>query len=976
MITSLFYRNLVFSGILFLLLSVQAFAQKGTVSGAVIDAETGEELIGVNITLQGTGIGTVTDLSGYYQLTLEPGTYNLVYSYVSYASQTVEGVEVKSGEVKRIDIALQTEDLQLQEIVIQAAQINNNEVALLKLQQKALAVQDGISASEIRRIGASNSAESMKNVTGASVEGGKYVVMRGLGDRYSLTQVNGIVLPSTDPYRNSASLDLLPSTIVENIVTTKTFTPDQPGNFTGGNVNVTTRTIPDQFYLSTSVSVGYNTQSSFEKNFVTDRLSGKYDWLGYDDGTRELPAFFRNADDRTALSRGTALVNSARSASEAEANVNSRRLIEESTEALEDRSFLPDRNQVPLNHRFQFAMGDRKSIFNKKIGYNVALNYGRKYIHYPDRMLNIWQFPSSASSEELQPFLNTQGPQSIDNPSLGGMLSFGIQLDNRNELNISYIYNNDLEQSAGDLQGTFPGAISSVHTFYTRNIGYIQRNVNNIQLNGKHSFGEKNAKLDWVFGYTKSRQDEPGNRSFANHYSPPTDSYVILDAEYDRPFHFFRTLDDRQVNGKVDFELPLGAESKHRLKAGVFGYRKERDFTEYRFQHEERGLRSADYLRFEDAYGDYEAYFADTNYGIVGLNPNGSYKIAPYFLDQTLPTNLYTGEEQVLAGYLMGVVQATPSLKLVGGARIESTEIKVEAESGAVGEISEVDILPSLNLIYAVNDNTNIRVSGSRTLARPNMREIAPFASFDFIGGFVYLGNPDLERTLVWNADIRYELFPKAGELIAVSGFYKYFQDPIQQQLTPVASAGEIRFINVESGLLYGVELEFRKNFDFIDRAFFRNLQFSTNFTYTLSEVDLTPEEIENRQRVNPDIEETRPFQAQSPYILNVNLTYFEPESDFEATLYMNMFGRRLFANGFGGTEDVYEIYGDGNTPTPDLRFNISKRIFSNFVLGFRAENILDYKVQRNIEFKGNYFTQEEYGPGRTFTLSLGYRIE
>ena len=940
-----------------------------------MDAESGEELIGATVQVQNTGAGTVTDISGNYQLSLDPGTYTMVYSYVSYSPKTVEGVAIKAGEVNRIDISLQSDDVQLQEVVVQAEQINNNEVALLKLQQKSLAVQDGISVDQIRRIGATNSADAMKNVTGASVEEGKYVVMRGLGDRYSNTQVNGVTLPSTDPYRNSASLDLIPSTMIENVVTTKTFTPDQPGNFTGGNVDVSTKSIPDQFYLSTGISVGYNTLSSFQDDFLTDPTSSNTDWLGYGTDARQVPDFLDNEENRRLL-QSNIFINFSRPANEDQRNQEARQLVENSTEVLRNRSFVPQENRSLLNHRFQFSMGDRKEIGGRSLGYNIGLNYRRAYRHYPDRILNIWRVSGDPESSQLIEFLNTSGRQSTDNPTLGGLASIAYQLNNKNELSLNYMYNNDVESTAASLQGIRPGAISGNHTFFTRGISYLQRTVNNVQLQGKHSFGVKNIKLDWTLGYTASDQNEPDIRLFA--YDLRRSGYGIDASEYNRPVHFFRTLNDRQYSGKFDVEIPVGEEGKHTFKLGAMARRKNRDFSELRFQHETTRLRDDDYLTFEAADGNTEAFFAEDNYGIRGQNPDGSFQVGPYFSDRTLPSNAYTGEEQVIAGYLMGVYQANNKWKFIGGVRAEQTnfEVKTENERDSVGIIDQLDFLPSLNVVYALTDKSNLRVAGSRTLARPNMREIAPFASFDFIGGFLYAGNPNLERTTVWNADLRYELFPTAGELVAVSAFYKDFTNPIQQLLVPVASGGEVTFTNVDQGILYGIELEFRKKLGFIGKsAFFENVSFTTNFTYTFSEVDLTEDELTNRRRFNSDIESTRPFQAQSPYIWNINLTYYNPESEFEATVYMNMYGRRLFANGFGAVPDVYEINGNGNTPVPDLRVNINKRIFERMSVGLRIENILDYKTERNVEFRGNYFIQDQFAPGRTFTVSVGYSI-
>ena len=954
--------------------------ESGTIAGNVIDAETGEELIGATVLVQETSQGTVTDISGNYQLSLQPGTYRIQYSYVSYSPKTVENVEIVAGESNRIDISLQSDDVQLQEVVVQAAQINNNETALLKLQQKSFAVQDGISIGQIRRIGASNSAESMKNVTGASVEEGKYVVIRGLGDRYTNTQLNGVTLPSTDPYRNTASLDLIPSSIVENIVTLKTFTPDQPGSFAGGNVDVTTRSIPEQFFVSARVSVKYNDQASF-KDILTDPISGDLDWLGYGRDARELPDFL--AQNRDALVGTSTTIIRARSG-EDETSQNARNLLEGSTSALENRSFIPVTEQAGLGYRLQLSVGDRKTVFGKNFGYAVGINYLRDYSNYTNRIFNRWDFPP-AGQETLEVNLNTQGQSSSENATLGGIVNLAYQLDNRNEIKALYTYNNDTQIQAGMLSGAWPAALSGNRTLFTDNVAYIQRTVGNAQLEGKHSFGLKNYQVNWLFGYTSSDQFEPDTRVFAYDEQNNDNTAAISSGEYDNPFHFFRSLEDRQFSGKVDIEIPLGQESNHRIKFGALAREKTRDFEELRFQINNSSLRYSgnSFTSFTEAAasGDIGAYFAPSNTGVIGgPNENGFYRIGPYYTNATKSTNIYSGTERVVAGYAMGVYQVTSALKFIGGVRAESTFIEVVSadSSTATGNIKALDFLPSLNAVYALNDKSNLRIAGSRTLARPNMREIASFESFDFIGGFIYKGNPNLDRSLVWNLDLRYEVFPKAGELIAVSAFYKFFNDPIQVTLNQRASDARVSYVNVDEAQLYGIELELRKNLGFIGGRFAENLQFGTNFTYTRSQVDLTQEEIEARQTFSDNVETTRPFQAQSPYIVNVSLTYYNPESELEATIYANAFGRRLFFNGFRGVPDTYEINGNGNIPTPDLRFTVNKRIFEKFTLGFKAENILDYQIQRNVEYpqgSGEYFIQEQFNPGRTFTLSVGYGI-
>ncbi|MDX5320847.1 MAG: carboxypeptidase-like regulatory domain-containing protein, partial [Bacteroidota bacterium] len=271
-------------------------AQKGILKGNVLDKELNEVLTGVTVYVKETQQGAMTDYNGDYLLEITPGVYTVEFSYIGKSPQKFEQVKIKAGETLTLNVSLEDNIEVLVEAEVKAEAIKNTEVAVLDLQKKALTVQNNISNQEIKRAGASNAGESMKQVTGASLEGGKFMVMRGLGDRYSITQMNGVTLPSTDPYRNSTSMDLIPAGMIDNIVTSKTFTPDLPGSFTGGNINISTKAFPDKKVFGFGISTGYNSLGSFQNNFLSHQ-GGNLDWLGYDDGTRTLdPVFVEHKD--------------------------------------------------------------------------------------------------------------------------------------------------------------------------------------------------------------------------------------------------------------------------------------------------------------------------------------------------------------------------------------------------------------------------------------------------------------------------------------------------------------------------------------------------------------------------------------------------------------------------------------------------------------------------------------------------------
>lgn len=966
-------KNLIIFLFSIIIASVSANAA-GILKGKVFDENSGEELISATVQLSGTKLGAKTDISGQYQISnIKPGTYSLIVKYAMYQKKTVEGVVVKEGEITTINIGLNNKTTD--EVVIRADRINNNEAAMLSLQQNSINVQDGISTEQISNLGASNSSEAMKQVTGATIEGGKYVVMRGLGDRYSISQLNGTTLPSTDPYRNSSSMDLISSSMIENIVTKKTFTPDQPGNFTGGNVDITTKSLPDQFYLNAGISAGYNTISSLNDNFLTDPISGSTDFLGVDDGSRELPSYFQTPENRKELTSG--LYVGARDKN------NNQRATELYDRASKDFNtpFVPVKETSGLNSSYSVGFGDRFDLEeDQAVGYNFSFNYNNSYRLKDNWDLTINEYLQSGDGA-LRKFLSTSGTQGSRNVGWGGILSTAFKINEFNEISLEGLLNHEGEEIGGSLQGSWPGAISIDHKYFANNIAFIERDLTSVQLKGKHIVDENRIKLTWLGGVTSSSQYEPDMRSFS-YYTREMNgetAYIVNDNELQLPFHFYRDLQDVQYTGKLDLTIPMGDESSStEIKVGAYSTYKDRNFGELRFQLTDPNQNYDDYIGFTEADGDFDLFFDDSNMGILGDdegNPN-RYALGNSYLDQTQASNSYTGYELISAVYAMMTYDLTDDLKTVFGLRAEYTNMFVEAGNDIQGEIEVVDPLPSLNFIYKLTEQQNLRVSSSMTVARPNLRELAPFSSVDFIGGFFYKGNDTLHRTRIFNQDIRWEYFPNPGEVIAVSAFYKYFENPIVKQLLPQASGGQVLYVNVPEGQLFGAEFELRKSMDFIDESL-ENLNFGFNTTITFSETQLLESELNQYRNINPNYPTTRPFVAQSPFIVNFNLGYANPDWGTNASLSFNMWGERLTQTGFGGAPDLYEVRGtvsdNGVSIIPDINFNLNQDLTDNWKANFQVNNILNAPFLTYQELNGQVYTVESFEVGQTFSVGLNY---
>ena len=941
----------------FLLMTGMVYTQEtGTIRGTITDATNGELLMFANALVKGTDppVGVQTDLDGNYEIVIAPGTYEIEISYIGFATGTIEGVEVKANEVTVLDYAMEEEGVVLAEVVVQAKAIDRTENAILALQRKAPGIQDGISSQEISRYGSSNAAESMKRVVGASVVGGRYVFIRGLGDRYSSAQLNGQSLPSTDPYRNSSALDLIPANLLDNVIASKSFTPNLPGSFTGGNVNIKTKSFPETFTMSLSTSFRFNTITSFRDDFLTHE-GGNTDWLGYDDGTRDIPSILL---DPKVLSD---LTPSAHIRARNDGELAS--LIDESAKSLTVQKQATEKS-VPFDHGIAFSIGNQYQVGGNPLGFLFGVNYSRSFRQFNDGSIanfNLIGRDAPALNEEF----NLVSRRGTENPQLGGLFNLAYKFGGSNKISFNALYNHDTEKVSSFQSGPYPGIIAGDFLFETRALNFREREMQSYQLTGENVIKAwNNTKIEWGGSYVKNTQDEPDLRFFANTFNAASDQYLITQSEYDLPFHFWRTLQDDQYLGKVDFTIPFAQEksSANKIQFGALYRSKDRDFEELRYQIQNTSG------NFEPYDGDPDAFFGPSNTGLLGQD-NGRNQIGLFATEETRPENSYTGNETVSAGYAMFTYD-WPKFKIIAGARIETTDFEVISrdEFQDPGTINETDILPSLNLVYKVTEKMNVRGTFSQTVARPNLREMAPFSSFDFIGGFIFTGNPVLERTLIQNYDLRWELFPNTGELVAVSGYFKNFNDPIITRFLLESLNPEIKADNVDNATVFGVEIELRKNLGFI-ADWLTNFKFATNFSIISSESDVNAEEVEVNRNFVTNTPTTRPFPGQSDILFNAGINYFNIDNGIDALLSFNFFSERLSDINRFIITDIYE------QPRPQLDFTF-KKTFERFSTKILIQNLLDTNFRRDIpDYNGRDYVIEEYQRGTTFGVTFSYNI-
>jgi len=939
--------------------SAQAQATKGKISGKLVDAENGMPLIYANVRLEGTMFGAASDLDGNYIINAIPaGNYTVIVQYMGYSDFRINDVKVNAGEVTKINASLKPAVLQSEEVVVTAKALKNTESVLLKERQKAVAVSDAISAEAISKAGSGNAAEAMKQITGASVVDGKHIYVRGLGDRYTSTQLNGAEIPSADPYKRAGSIDLIPSNLVDNIVTVKTFTPDKPGNFSGGTVDIKTKDFPDELNLKLTISSSYNTQTTFKENGPIGYASSGTDWLGWDDGARDVPSLVNGVDWP---SLGAAMGDDA-TANELDKMVRSFNL-----------NMTPHQISPPLNQSYGLSVGNQVNFLNRPLGFLGSLTYSRNYSSYDDGQYNAWNLGSSQATE-LSSVFSMNDVMTKDEVLWGGLFKTSYKINPVNVLSFNFIYNVNGESSARYLEGQYDyDRIDEEDDLFQSSImGYNERRLTSFQLSGEHTLlGLNGTRVSWKASNSESNQDEPDIRYFTRFKEIEGDEISYGTFSNIAPQRIFRELNETKQEANIDISVPFRqwAGKQSTFKFGTLFSQKDRDFSEGRYVYKESENKSYN--------GNPEDYFSESNVGLIGETVqviNGTeyraYKFGLYLKPSDVGVNDYDGTENIAAYYAMLDLPILDKLRFIGGARFENTDMEIISldETKEDGDISTEDVLPSFNLIYNLKENMNIRAAFTRTLARPNFRELAPYATYDFSAGFTHIGNPNLKRTLINNYDIRWEWFSRPGEIYAISGFYKQFKNPIERSFIILASNREITWDNVDKAEAMGLELELRKRLDVISEDL-RDFSFGSNLSLVYSKIDIEDDELKLMRLNNPDAEERRPLEGQSPYLVNVNLNYENYENGVSASLYYNIFGRRLSEVNKSGEPYVYE------QPAGTLNASLNWKFMPNMNLKLAAKNLLNSEYKKTQEFKDKEYIFKQYTSGLTFSVGIGYSL-
>lgn len=934
------YRSLLV--LIFTVCSGMALAQNGTITGVVKDATTAEFIIGANVYIQGTTVGSATDFDGKFSIpNVKPGTYNLVVSFITYKTHVIPDVVVESGKITTVTVDLKEDVSELTEVVVTGTREISNDISLLSAIRDSKLVVSGISSEQIIKTPDRDAAQIMQRVPGVSVVDNRFVMIRGVSERYNQVMINRVIGPSTEVDKRSFSFDLIPSGSIDQILIYKSGNPELPGDFAGGIVQVITREAQNENYFKFGTSVGVRNGTTFRD--YSQSKGSNTDKFGFDNGFRALPSGFPTTDQ---------LQNSNRTSS-----------LRQDAGRLLENNFDYTTRSAPVDWGMNMELAKSFSIKNVQVNSLNSISYSNSYL-FKTVQFDRYLF----NDQEIEKRFTYSDRYYENDVRISGISNWAVLVGNskfefKNLLNL-------LGENQTIIREGFDLFQSADRKFTNYSYHYLNRFIYSGQLQGTHHLANNSVTVDWVAGFSKVSRNEPDFRRFRTFRlmssgEETNQMQLPPSANLFETGRFYSDLKDEGVAFGLNVEKKFGNPNEKRtpaIKAGVYADRKTREFN----------ARYVSYL--------YPSFFdAEEGERLIRLPLSqifspGNIRTQDGFVieEGTRPSDRYTGENMLLSGYVGGSLPAG-KFDISGGLRVEDNrqQLSTQTTSGAVEVDNPVFVpMPFANVAYNVSERSLFRVAYSRTVNRPEFRELAPFLYYDFELELGVQGQPNLKTAMINNVDLRWETYPNPGESISVGVFYKTFRNPIESILLLTTEAPQATFGNADEAVGYGAEVEIRKSLASLGVSrLLRNLSVNVNASYIYTEVDLGSQAGFQQQK--------RQLQGQSPYLINFGLYYNDEDAAFSTSLAYNVFGQRIFAVGDINFPSIYEL------PRNALDLQIAKR-FNKFEAKLNIQNLLDtpYRFFQDTDVDNKINTDNGrdepimvYKVGQQFSLGLSYKV-
>jgi outer membrane receptor for ferrienterochelin and colicin len=894
----------------------------GRIVGRVIDANTGQGITDAGVQVVGTTLGVQSGVDGRFSLSNVPaGTVTLTVRRLGFTPKTVTGLQLNAGQTLEQNVSLATAAARIAAQVVTASSERGTVNEALDQQRTAVGVVNSVTAEQISRSPDGDAAQAVQRVSGVTVQDNKSIAVRGLGDRYTTVALNGARVPSPEPEKRIVPLDLFPSGLLQSVTTSKTFTPDESGDFAGALVNIQTREYPAERSLVVQFTGGYAAGSSGARLIAPRNVGGE--GFAMANSKRNLPALFNQVS--------SSLLNVNRQ--------DQNLLISQFRDA-----WTPTTTTAAPNSSASASLGGSDAIFGHRIGYLMSGSYAYS-TDLKDKQVRALADRGDHPGETrtIDQFTGQTAGQSI---LWGGLGTLSTMIGDGSRLSFNGMYNRTADNEARVERGHFEN--EGVDAKITR-MQYVERAVNSAQLSGEHEYGSN--KLTWSATRSGVRRDQPDRSEFVQVITHPggasTEQLQWLNTGNQGAVRTFSTLQESNSEFKGDYQLGFSAFGReHDIKIGGFARQTSRDADTRAFSISAPGAGpNVVLLDPEQIFDGRFTNPADSVLLLAPLSQGGS----------------YDASDHLAAGYVMTEIGLSSRARLIGGARLENDRLTLNALSTLGNPIHVTknwqDILPSLALNYQLTDQQQLRLSGSRTLARPEYRELAPILSREVLNGDDVLGNEDLQRTRITNADVRWEWYPSSGEVLSIGLFTKQFDAPIERVYQATSGARTVFYMNAKSATNYGAEIEARKNLSFLTPAFDR-LQAFTNVTVMQSQIHLGEETRSSATNT------TRRMFGQAPYVVNAGLTYLASGNSTSATILFNRVGPRIDAAGDRPLPDV--IIGARSA----LDLSVRLPVAGAFSARIDAKNLLDapYRTTQGTVIR------EEYRIGRTVQAGVTWR--
>jgi TonB-dependent receptor len=924
-------------------LSLTLLGQKGNVSGTITTLEGGklQPMPFVNVVLKGTSTGATTDLDGKYSFQADPGAHTLQVSFVGF--EPVErAITVTAGATSRADVELKGQAIAIGEVEVVTTKRTETEAAVVMETRKSDQVVNGVGREQISKSQDRTAGDVVRRIPGVTMVGDRFVMIRGLADRYNTVMLNDVIAPSLEPDKRAFSFDVLPSGALDRVMIYKSGAPELPGEFAGGVIKLYTVNVPDSNLTRVDYGVSYRNGTTFSDFHNSQRSST--DALGFDDGLRQLPSAFpsdlRGVSAQGLQTAGRALAN----------------------------NWSSERSTANPDQRFSLLLARRigKGDGSVRGGNVTSLSYSDTRLSYTAKNYNYNVFdPVAGRSDSIY---NYSDNENIRQVRVSALSNFSLLLGNRSKIEFRNLFTQQ-----GTDQATLRTGRNFEEQFEVKNYAfrYQQRTIYSGQLHGSHELKSDVSKLEWTAGYGLAWSKEPDFRRIrtvrdinTTDANTPFQTIIPPGATTLDAGRFFSDMDEQVKTGRLDYEHKLSGEKVSvKLRVGAYAELKDRAF-EARWM----SFRAANLITYDQslAYAPLDQVFADEN-----INPTNGFRLE----EGTNPSDRYTAANKLFAAHAGGTVTIATNTNISVGVRAEHNTQQLQSRTFGGRRVlvdnPVLSILPSLNASRSITERAQLRVGYAETVNRPEFRELAPFAFYDFSFNNVLRGNDSLQVATVRNADIRYEFYPSTSEIISVGAFYKQFTNPIEMFFLPGAGSGGTRnftFGNARSATSVGVELEARRSLSSLfTEGVMSRIGVMVNAAYIITEVDLGSEAAGQKQQ--------RPLMGQSPYIVNAGLYYQDRERRVQGSILYNVIGPRLFAVGTYGTPDIYEM------PRNVIDLAVTKGFGKRFELKLAAQDILNQRVLllQDSNDDGRIGQQDEqimsFRRGAYFTVGIGARF-